>query len=142
VALPRDIDARKYSRVAKQRLDEAKLILDKLELFAAAEYMGGYAVECILKALVLTVTPPSQRPPAGEKTVEWLKNEFGHDLSALRRWAAARGAQMPRDIADGFVFVATWDPQSRYELGPGSLESADRFLTAAASIVKWADSRM
>jgi hypothetical protein len=54
--LPQDLNARKYYRVAKQRLAEAELILVKLQLAAAAQYLAGYAVECTLKALLLVMS--------------------------------------------------------------------------------------
>lgn len=137
--MPTDIDARKYYRVAKQRLTEAKLVLTKAELPAAAQYLGGYAVECILKALLLTLTPSRQRPPAGAATVEWLKREFGHDLIALRAAIRARSGGLPRDVTAEFVYVLTWDPDLRYEPGPVDPGKAERFVAAAEAIVKWAD---
>jgi HEPN domain-containing protein len=68
--LPQDQDARMYYRVAKQRLDEATLILEKLNLYAASHYLAGYAVECILKALLIVQTPAGQRPFPGVETVD------------------------------------------------------------------------
>jgi hypothetical protein len=62
MAMPRDKDARRYYRVAKQRLDEADTILSKADLPAAAMYIAGFAVECALKALLLMRRPAGQRP--------------------------------------------------------------------------------
>ena len=143
MALPKDIDARKFYRVANKRLYEARLILDKLELYAASEYLGGYAVECILKALVLTVTPASQRPPAGDRTIDWLKTEFGHGLDALRRWVVARGARRCRAT---LPIRSCSSPPGTLSRGTNSArgvwKDAERFLSAAASIVRWANDRM
>ena len=139
---PTDKDARKFARVAKQRLEEARTIHEKLHLSAAAEYLGGYAVECILKSLLLWVTPPQERSATGESAIEWLKNEFGHDLAMMRFALDRRGTRMPADVARQFVFVLTWDPQMRYEPGPGNPERAERFLAAAGTVVTWADGRM
>ena len=140
MATPKDNDARKFWRLAKQRLTEAKQVL-QIQLWALAEYVGGYAVECSLKALVLGVTPENERPKAGEATIEWMKTEFGHELDNLRRHLSARGARMPSDVAREFLFVATWNPQQRYEPGPGDPKRAERFIRAADSVVKWADGR-
>jgi hypothetical protein len=142
LAIPLDIDARKFVRVARQRLDEAKTIHAKLQLWSAAEYLGGYAVECALKALILIETPISERPASGSMTIEWLKREFGHDLHSLRIALARRGAQMPRAVADEFLFVSTWNPQLRYEPEPGDPEKSERFLLAAGQVLRWADQRM
>jgi HEPN domain-containing protein len=142
VGSPKNIDARKYARVAKQRFDEAMTVLKKAQLPAAAQYLGGYAVECILKALVLTLTPATERPNSGHDTIEWLKTKFGHDLRGLRAEAARHGVRMSAETVAEFGFVLSWDPQSRYELGPGDPETAERFLAAAEKIIKWADERM
>jgi len=140
--LPKDIDARKYYRVAKQRLEEAKVILTKVELPAAAEYLGGYAVECMLKALIIVTTPPSERPPPGDKTVKWWKKEIGHYLELMRAAVRKRCGKLPPDVTSALVYVATWHPEQRYEPGPGDPAKATRFLAEAETIVKWADQRM
>ena len=142
MATPRDIDARKFRRVAVQRLEEAELIAEKLELWSAAEYLGGYAIECALKALVILVTPVGKRPAAGEKTTEWLKKAYGHNLNLIRRDLSKHGARMPSSVATDFLYVSTWDPQSRYEPGPGDPDSTGRFLMAARSVLEWAEGRM
>jgi hypothetical protein len=142
MARPRDIDARKFARVAILRLDEAKLIYRKAQLPAAAQYIGGYAVECVLKALVIASTPRNERPPSGDETIAWLKKAFGHDLYALKAYLTKRGVQMSHPVSGDFLFVSTWDPQLRYELGPGDPKVTERFLEAAEALVKWADERM
>ena len=140
--LPHDSDARKFARVAVRRLSEAKIIQSRLQLSAAAQYLGGYAVECILKALVVVTTPRNRRPASGEPTMTWLKKEFGHDLHRLRRHLARFGHSMPPDVAREFLFVGSWDPQLRYDPGPGDPDECERFLLAAQRIVQWADERM
>jgi hypothetical protein len=142
VGVPLNIDARLYYRVAKQRLNEGRQILKQLELWSAAQYLSGYAVECILKALLITLTPPVQRPPAGDQTVAWLRKEYGHDLGKLRIGIARRGVRLPRSLSGEFVFVSTWNPDSRYKPGPGDPGEAARFLAAVGAIVNWADERM
>ena len=139
---PKNIDARKYSRVAKQRFDEASIIVTRAQLYAPAQYLAGFAIECILKALVITLTPANERPPAGADTIQWLKETFGHDLRDLRIEVAKRGAKMSRDTAAEFAFILSWDPESRYELGPGDPDVTRRFLEAAGKIIDWADQRM
>jgi hypothetical protein len=57
MSTPKDIDARRYHRVAYQRIEDGSLMLDKLDRPKAAVYLSGYASECILKALLLVVTP-------------------------------------------------------------------------------------
>ena len=50
------ITARHYLKVALRRLTAAKSIRDVLQLNLEAQYLGGYAVECALKALILEKT--------------------------------------------------------------------------------------
>lgn len=135
MGLPQDTDARRYYRVAVQRLRESELILRKLNLAHAAIYLSGYAVECILKALILVRTPSGKRP----LKLEELKMGFGHNLVQLRREVAARGAVPPRQIARDLVYVSTWSAQMRYDPAERSVSDAERFLRAARAIVEWGD---
>lgn len=135
MALPQDPDARRYYRVAVQRLQESELILRKLGLAHAAIYLSGYAVECILKAVILVRTPLRARP----SKMEELKKAFGHNLAQLRREMAARGAAPPRQIARELVYVSTWSEQMRYDPAERSVSDAERFVSAARAIVEWGD---
>ena len=60
MAMPTDINARRYYRVAYQRLDDGAVLLE-ISRPRAAIYLTGYAVECILKALLLISTPAGER---------------------------------------------------------------------------------
>jgi len=57
MAMPLDIDARRYYRVAYQRLEDGAALLE-ISRPRAAIYPTGYAIECILKTLLLMSTPP------------------------------------------------------------------------------------
>ena len=59
VAMPSSVQARRFYRAAKQRFDDALLLLD-MERTTAAVYLAGYSVECMLKALILSAVPPAQ----------------------------------------------------------------------------------
>ena len=50
MGLPKPIEARLYYRAAKQRFDDAQLLLGAGRTTAAI-YLAGYTVECFLKAL-------------------------------------------------------------------------------------------
>lgn len=56
------VTPRDFLKVALQRLTGAEEIMDKLRLTLEAQYLGGYSVECSLKALALQVTPAVARP--------------------------------------------------------------------------------
>ena len=138
MAMPRDADARRYYRAGKQRLSEAELILEKVELPAAAVYLAGYGVECLLKALLVERTPAGDRPAL----IVALKGHFGHSLIRLRAGLISRGVPVSAAVASDLVSMTTWSPELRYEPGPGDADEADRFLRAVARIVTWADGRI
>lgn len=135
MVVPRDIHARKYYRVAKQRLEEGELVLVKLDRPSAAVYLLGYAIECILKALLIELSPINER----EETLRSLKEDFGHNLRRLRAGVVGRGVAIPRPVLSHLLFVSSWSPELRYEPGPGDRREAERFLAATKDIVTWAD---
>lgn len=53
--------ARDFLRVALQRRDVAVEIMDILRRSLEAQYIGGYSVECSLKALILERTAEADR---------------------------------------------------------------------------------
>ena len=138
MGMPRDIEARRYYRVAYQRLDEGFLILRQLEKPTIATYLTGYAVECILKALLIASTPPQGRA----MVLRSFRGGAGHDLLGLAERVAQCGARMPPDVRKQLVRVTLWSTDLRYE--PGEIKSADarQFMAAAQTIVEWADGSM
>ena len=138
MTLPRDPDARKYYRVAGQRLLEAELVFRKIGLSAAAIYLTGYSVECILKALILVLTAPRQRA----NTLQLLREDFGHGLRRLRVAVVQRGPDIPRAVSRELVYLSSWSPELRFEPGPGDPKQAARFLAAARAVFAWADGRI
>ena len=137
MAMPADIDARRYYRVAFQRLDDGAALL-RISRPRAAIYLAGYAVECILKALLLVHTPEGERPDvlatfrgAVAHNIEWLR---GRLVQRIRRLPAAENRQIS--------LVTSGSTDLRYEPGPGDVDDAKAFLAAAESILEWADGRM
>src|SRR6266568_2210823 len=118
MAIPKDINARLYYRVAYQRLEEGQLILKELRRPRAAIYLTGYAVECIAKALIVTMTPAKERAAV----IESFRGGQGHDLEWLRGRLAERGNIMPADVRRDWTYVASWTVDLRYEPGPGSIK--------------------
>jgi HEPN domain-containing protein len=138
MALPKDIDARRYCRAAFQRLDEAEQILTKIGLPAAAIYLAGYSVECILKALMIERTIPTSR----SQLLDELKKDFGHNLHRLREGLASRGVRVPSMENRCLLNLSVWSPNLRYEPGPGRIKDAERFLREARKLIGWADRSM
>jgi hypothetical protein len=135
---PLDMDARRYYRVAYQRLEDGSLMLEKLDRRKGAVYLTGYAVECIFKALILTATPRNDRLGV----LRLFHGAIAHDLLWLRNLLKERHVPMPLHVAKELAYVAGWSVDLRYEPGDGDREDAQRFIASARLIVNWADGRI
>ena len=138
MGVPSDIDARRFYRVALQRLDDGDLILVRLGRPAPAIYLTGYAVECILKALLIVSTPHAGR----NEVLRSFRGKLAHDLLWLRDRLKERGVNPPPGVAKEWAYAAGWSTDLRYEPGPGDEEDAARMLDAARVVVGWAKGRM
>ncbi len=85
------------TRVAYQRLDDGNALLG-IDRPRAAVYLAGYAVECILKALLLTKTPASKRAEvlatfrgSVAHSIDWLRAQLARRIGKLPVGAARRG---------------------------------------------------
>jgi HEPN domain-containing protein len=137
MAVPHDIDARRYYRVAYQRLDDGAALLE-ISRPRAAIYLTGYAVECILKALLLTSTPANQRSDVRAM----FRSAIAHNIEWLRDQLVQRIGRLPVGENRQVALVSSWSTDLRYEPGPGDPEDAEAFLDAARLIVAWANARM
>lgn len=111
MATPLDIDARRYYRVAYQRLEDGTLMLEKLDRPKGAVYLTGYTVECILKALILAATSPNQRGAA----LKSFRGSIAHSLEWLRDQLAQRHIKVPAEVVRELAYVASWSVDLRYE---------------------------
>jgi hypothetical protein len=95
VAMPSSVQARRFYRAAKQRFDDALLLLE-MERTTAAIYLAGYSVECMLKALILSAVPQAQEAEllgmfrgARAHDYEWLLHLYvekgGARIATVRR---------------------------------------------------------
>jgi len=72
--MPSSAHARRFSRAAKQRFDDALLLLE-MERTTAAVSLAGYSVECLRKALILSAVPQTQE----EELLGMLHGARAHD---------------------------------------------------------------
>lgn len=135
---PRSPIARKFYRVAFQRLEEAEVLSDA-GYNGGAVYLAGYAVECMLKALILNAAPESQHLDVESRfrgrnahSFEWLREEYGKTGSPA----------LPVDVSDALAYVTTWETSLRYTPGLGNPKEAIRFIREVKVIVNWIDSRI
>jgi hypothetical protein len=137
MTIPTDIDARRYYRVAYQRLDDGSALLG-ISRPRAAVYLTGYSVECILKALLLARTPLGERA----ELLSTFRGAVGDNIEWLRQQLIRRIGRLPVEQNRHISLVSSWSTDLRYEPGPGDVEDAKAFLAAAESILAWVDGRM
>lgn len=137
MGVPADIDARRYYRVAFQRFEDGEALL-AIDRPRASVYLAGYAVECILKALLLSSSPAGERAAV----LATFGGAGAHNIGWLRDRVVARCGRLPVGVARPVSLVGSWSTDLRYEPGPGDRGDAEAFLAATAVILKWADGRM
>jgi HEPN domain-containing protein len=137
MSMPANIDARRFYRVAFQRLEDGVLLLG-LERPRAAVYLAGYAVECMLKSLLIAETPTSRR----DDLMVSFRGASAHDIDWLRDMVVRIVGKLPVHVARDLSLVSSWSTDLRYEPGAGNLDDATSFLAAAKSILSWCDRRM
>src|SRR5437868_14836302 len=126
MAIPRDIHARRYHRAAFQRLEEGDM-LRRSKKPTGAVYLAGYGVECMLKALIVTLVAEGKR----EAVRASFRGGAGHDFARLRREIVTRGVTIPVEIQRALLLVGTRSTDLRYE--PATIKESDavRFIEDA-----------
>lgn len=129
---------RKFYRVAYQRFEEAEVLFNA-GFYIGAIYLAGYAVECMLKALILNSLP--------DKEHEIVESEFrgqrAHQFEWLRlRYAQTNAPGLPAAVSESLAIVSTWDTELRYRPGLGEPKDASRFLQEVKVILEWGDNRL
>lgn len=138
VAVPSFSDARLYYRCALQRLEEAE-VLRESGYTTGAVYLGGYGVECILKALILESVPFGDRA----NVLRSFRGNRAHEFGWLKdHYLEHGGARLPRDIVAAFTLVDHWSTDLRYYPRFFEPRDAKSFLRAASAIVEWANGRL
>lgn len=138
MALPHAPEARQFYQAARQRLDDAHFLMEG-ERTTGAIYLAGYSVECMLKALILSLAARTKR----RAVLEAFRGSKAHDYNWLRtKYFKSGGQQFPADIAKSFTFVNTWTVEIRYRSGTSKRADAESFLKNVELIMSWADGRM
>jgi len=138
VAMPSSAHARRFYRAAKQRFDDALLLLE-MERTTAAIYLAGYSVECMLKALILYAVPQVQ----AAELLGMFRGARAHDYEwLLHLYVEKGGARMPPSVVPHFARVNAWSTDMRYVPGTIAAHEVQAFLDAAIEIMTWADGRL
>ena len=101
-------------------------------------YLGGYAVECGLKAMLLSAVPATRRGAEADK----FRGTAAHDYRwLLHRYLLTGAPPPPREVQRSLSALAAWNTAIRYSPAATPMAEASRFLRAAAEVVQWADRR-
>lgn len=124
--------SRDFQRAAAQRLAAAEA-LQSVRLNLDAQYLGGYTVECSLKALILYRTPTAGRPA---KLLRISSGASMHQLEVLLAELRAVGTTLPIGIAKRMRRY-DWTTSLRYESGWRDLGETTALLNTARAVYNW-----
>ncbi|HWG42557.1 MAG TPA: HEPN domain-containing protein [Gemmataceae bacterium] len=130
-------EPRRFFRAAGQRLQEAQFLLQN-DYATASVYLAGYAVECILKVLILASEPE----PHHLKTITSFRGVHGHDFGWLRGQLHQRRITIPVTIIEALTDVRGWTTDLRYDPTVHRRRDAEVFLAAAEQIIQWVHERL
>jgi HEPN domain-containing protein len=126
-----------FQELATVRLKEARILL-KAQCWEGAYYLGGYAIECALKACIAKQTERYDFPDKKR-----VVDSHTHDLQELIRVAQLSAAltehRRQPDFDANWTIVADWWEQSRYERA--SEEDAENLVRAISQantgVLQW-----
>ncbi|MEX0775383.1 MAG: HEPN domain-containing protein [Phycisphaeraceae bacterium] len=126
--------SREFQKAAAQRLTTAETLLrEKLTL--DAQYLGGYAVECSLKALILHLTPEPDKPAKLRLITAGAKM---HRPDVLLGELRDLGILLPLEIARRMRHF-DWTTDLRYESGRRDTGETIGFLKTTKAIYDWVE---
>ena len=134
-------EIRLFQRAADQRLTTAEFLLEH-GYHLDAVYLAGYAVECALKALILT------RTASRDFAAMWMNltqaGAKGHDFDYLKELLKRQNQKRNKSdreafgvIVDRLKVVASWSTSLRYQVGNLKRKEALSFFDAAKDIRDW-----
>ena len=104
-----------FQQLAQLRIEEATVLLAAGK-FAGAFYLGGYTVECALKACIAKLTKEFDFPDKKQVDKSWTHNL--ETLVLVSGLAQQREADVKHDLdlATNWLKVKDWDETTRYEI--------------------------
>lgn len=124
-----------FHRAAGQRIAAARVFSAAAETLDAT-YLGGYGLECSLKALILAATPPDHRQDLMEVT---FRGQLAHNLDHLMYQVIRKGISIPKKIQLALRRCFTlWYVEMRYETGRRPAAECRVVLDTAEQVWVWA----
>jgi hypothetical protein len=125
-------DVRRFHVAAGQRFEDAQVLFAHGRSTGAV-YLAGYAVECLLKAVLIARTPVSRR----RRVWDSFRGKAGHNLDSLRYAVSRVGVSIPEHCLRHFVQVSSWTTDLRYYAGSKKKADAQAFLRSAGVMIEW-----
>jgi len=130
-------DRATFQQLAELRLAEARLLLVN-GLPSGAYYLAGYAIECVLKAIIAAQFLADEIPD--RRLVERV---HVHDLSKLLSLAGLEAEMKANpDLHESWATITKWSERARYEIW--TQESASAILEAIGGdegLLRWLQNR-
>jgi HEPN domain-containing protein len=131
------ISSRDFQRAAMQRYTTAEFLF-RNGYNLDAMYLAGYAVECTLKALILEVTPDSERAETYGKICAGSKMHYPENLSGYLK---DLGRPVPLELVKRFR-RSQWSVSLRYESGRRDTGETRGFLKTARAAYDWVEGEL
>ena len=129
---------REFMKVSLQRLTAASSIMDVLRLNLEAQYIGGYSVECSLKALILEKTAILDRP---EILAKLTRGATYHRAEVLLDRLRERGVFLTVNLAKRMRRF-DWTTALRYEIGRKDTGETNGLLQTSRAIYDWVEAQL
>jgi len=133
---------KRFHAAGWMHLEASKLLFAQCSPHAAsliaheAMYLGGYAVECILKALLLSQTRQKRHAALEREFIASL----GHDLEKIK----ARLEQLRKPVSLPLAMLRSfrgvrrrWSSEMRYYPTKKGTDEAREFVDAVTSLFEW-----
>jgi hypothetical protein len=130
------LTSRDFHKASEQRFTVAEFLLEQYPLDAF--YIAGYSMECILKALVMHLTPESDRDSAFQRLKSGAKMHYPEHLKEELK---TLGHPIPKDIVKGFRRF-DWSTDLRYEHGRWPVGEVRGYLKIAKKTIDWVKGEM
>jgi len=134
------LNSHDFLLIAAQRMHAADLLF-RQGMYLDAEYIGGYAVECCLKALILHRTEPEKQAQQLHRVTRGAAMHRPETLVGILH--GELGVVLPEPIATRLRRQSfTWGVELRYETGLGDKGKTEFLLETARMIYEFVSQQL
>jgi HEPN domain-containing protein len=132
--LATELSSDSFWRAANERFETATILLEQTQRYTDTIYIGGYAVECALKSLILRRTSKAKLPAAIE---EITGGAISHNFEYLARHLRLRNS-LPEEVRRLLHGLGnSWSTDLRYSGHLTREEPARDFINRVESVLEW-----